>query len=108
MKRDFNLIRSILLKVEDLPSGESIGEFHFEGIDPKVVAEHVELLIEAKLIEGATLGPKRAAYSVRRLTWPGHDFLANAKNDTVWKKVLAQAERKGVSVSLTVLNGLLT
>ena len=39
--------------------------------------------------------------------WAGHDFLANAKNDTIWKKVLADAEQKGISVSLAVLDGLL-
>jgi len=44
---------------------------------------------------------------VRRLTWEGHEFLAKAKNDTVWKKVLQQAEEKGMSTSMTVINGLL-
>jgi hypothetical protein len=37
----------------------------------------------------------------------GHQFLANARNDTIWKKVLAQAKEKGQSVGITVLNGLL-
>ena len=37
----------------------------------------------------------------------GHQFLANARNDTIWKKVLNQAKEKGQSVGITVLNGLL-
>ena len=37
----------------------------------------------------------------------GHEFLANARNNTVWKKVMAQAQEKGQSVGMTVLNGLL-
>jgi hypothetical protein len=44
---------------------------------------------------------------IRRLTWEGHEFLSKAKNDTVWKKVLQQAEEKSMSTSMTVMNGLL-
>jgi len=49
-----------------------------------------------------------SGFLVRKITWKGHDFLANAKNDTVWKKVMNEAKEKGSSVSLVVLNGLLT
>src|ERR1035441_8809860 len=36
-----------------------------------------------------------------RMTWAGQEFLAKAKNDTIWKKVIAQAEEKGMSTSMT-------
>jgi hypothetical protein len=48
-----------------------------------------------------------SACFIHRLTWDGHEFLANAKNDTIWKKVTSQAEEKGESISLFVLNQLL-
>ncbi len=37
----------------------------------------------------------------------GHEFLANARNNTVWKKVMAEAKQKGQSIGVTALNGLL-
>jgi hypothetical protein len=47
------------------------------------------------------------AFLIRGLTMKAHEFLANSRNNTVWKKVLAKAESEGVSVSVSVLNGLL-
>jgi hypothetical protein len=36
--------------------------------------------------------PTRRA--IMRVTRNGHEFLANAKNDTIWKEVLVEAEKK--------------
>ena len=61
--------------------------------------------IDAKVGKGHVGQPN--ACVVHRMTWAGQEFLAKAKNDTIWKKVLAQAEEKGMSTSMTVINGLL-
>ncbi len=45
--------------------------------------------------------------AVMRMTWAGQEFLGKAKNETIWKKVIARAEEKGMSTSMTVINGLL-
>ena len=37
----------------------------------------------------------------------GHEFLANAKNDSVWKKVMTQVGDKATTISIAVLNALL-
>lgn len=111
MKRDLKLVRMILLDVEATAPGEVIQGFTEEGYDERTIAEHVRLLIDADLLEGEIVrqfGTSAHGYAVTGLTWQGHEFLANAKNDTVWKKVIAEAESKGASVSMTVLNGLLT
>jgi hypothetical protein len=36
-----------------------------------------------------------------------HELLANARNNTVWKKVMAETKKKGQSIGVTVLNDLL-
>jgi hypothetical protein len=41
------------------------------------------------------------------ITWHGHDFVEHTRNDTIWKKVQAEARAKGTSVTLHVLNALL-
>ena len=110
MKRDLTLIRGILLDIENAPAGQYLQKFEFEGIEQLTIAEHVDLLIKAGYLEGhitRTFRPIIPNYVVYRMTWAGHEFLANAKNDTVWKKVMVQAEEKGMSTSMTILNALL-
>jgi hypothetical protein len=114
MQRDFNLIRSILLKIESTPAGIRLcsNELADDGHNLAIVAEHIEILRESGLIDTGEpfadpeTGVKHC--SINRLTWQGHEFLANAKNDTIWKKAMAQAQEKGISMSIVVLNGVLT
>jgi len=111
MKRNLTLVRNILIDVEECPPGQIIQGFTYDNVDPMIIAEHVRLLIDEGYLEGDVvrqLGSSQFAYVVTGMTWDGHEFLANAKNDTVWKKVIADAEAKGSSISMTVLNGLLT
>lgn len=110
MKRDLNLVRMILLDIEASPPGELIGGFNYEGRSKAEVLEHVQLLIDADFIDGqmvlGNMGQPEECV-VMRMTWAGQEFLSKAKNDTVWKKVMAQAEEKGMSTSMAVINGLL-
>jgi len=110
MKRDLNLVRMILLDIESSPSGTPIREFTYEGRSQPEILEHVALLLDADYIDGVLakngMGMP-AGCLVRRMTWAGQEFLAKAKNDTVWKKVMAQAEEKGMSTSMAVITGLL-
>ena len=110
MERNFNLVRQILLQVEATPPGTTIQNLTCEGFDEATIIEHVDIMIEAGLIDGIIPNTLvgSSGFLVRKITWKGHDFLANAKNDTVWKKVMTEAKEKGSSVSLVVLNGLLT
>ena len=50
------------------------------------------------------IAPHMTEYRYTRLTWQGHEFLANAKNDKIWKQIISQAEEKGDSISMFVLN----
>jgi len=110
VKRDPNLIRSILLDIEVSPPGKPIYGFAYEGREDPEILEHVQLLLDTGFIDGQLLLGEEGqptACVVHRMTWAGQEFLARAKNDTIWKKVLAEAEKKGMSTSMTVINGLL-
>ena len=110
MKMEPEILREILLQVEAYPAGKSIYRFKYEGATNVEIMEHVQLLIDADMVEGKVV---RAGMSepvkatVHRLTFGGHQFLAKARNDTIWKKVVAQAKEKGMSTSMVVINGLL-
>jgi hypothetical protein len=91
MKRDFDLLRSILFEVENLPPLQWHQIYAEDGQDHATYIAHVELLIEAKLVNGEVTrvegqGVGKGIAVVTGLTWAGHDFLDAMKNDTVWLK----------------------
>lgn len=111
MKRDLDLYRDLLLFFENRidPSDPNLllDTDGFRGIsdddlpkslkdeDPSVLIEHIELMHEAGLVRlsdptrditGATL-----LIRVQGITHDGHDFLANIRDDTVWKRTKEKA-----------------
>jgi hypothetical protein len=110
MKRDLNLIRNILLDIEAAPPGQLIQGFAYDGKEQPEILEHVQLLLDAGFIDGQVIEGSMGepvACVIMRMKWAGQEFLAKAKNDTIWKKVIAQAEDKGLSTSMGVVNALL-
>jgi hypothetical protein len=91
MKRDMDLIRDILILINDDPKYDGTTEFFYEtpeemGIQGHTVEEvsyHLRLLIEAGFIEGAVtmMVPMQI---IRKLTWQGHEFEANISSSTIW------------------------
>ncbi|MDB9529061.1 DUF2513 domain-containing protein [Oscillatoria sp. CS-180] len=116
MKRDLELWRAILIKVEDLPPGRDLSSpLEIDGYEEEVVAEHVKLLEEAGLIEAQMviapnwMGVKQVEhYVIFRLLNEGHEFVANAKNPKIWKKFSSSIGNNGGDVSLAVTKGVLT
>ena len=73
MKRDMDLIRKILIQVEecDDPWGPQ-GDLKIDGYDDQLVSYHIKLLCEAKLLEGQSLnemGPNGFRWWATGLTW---------------------------------------
>lgn len=87
MKRDLDLVRTMLNHVKDTPPLKPFTRIEVEGYDQPTIIEHLELLIEANLIKGQVRRHSGgAAYTISRLTWDGQDFLDAAKNDSVWNR----------------------
>lgn len=42
------------------------------------------------------------------LTWDGHEFLANVKNEGVWRKLQAVVAAKGGALAFSIVNQLAT
>lgn len=111
MKLDYGLVREILLAMEAAPAN-TYPDLSLEDRDEAEVFEHVELLIEAGLIEGKAerggMGEARiVGLYLERLTWDGHQFLANAKNEAIWRKATSLVVEKGGSITLELLKELL-
>jgi hypothetical protein len=87
MKRDMDLIREILLKVEELPYDGGFHDVSIEGHTDDEISYHVLLLKEAGFIEAADLSTLGGVcWKPMRLTYSGHEFLDAARSDTVWEK----------------------
>ena len=103
MKRDMELVREILFCAEKDDSTAALEEKYGR----ETVAGHVAILKDAGMIEGAIV-PNHVGVPVAariiRLTWAGHEFLDNARDNVVWKKVLKTIGEKTASVSFAVLS----
>ncbi len=87
MKRDLDLIRSILLSVEKNADPQAWIDPQVSEGTPDQISYHVMLLTQAGLIEGwdrSAIGVFR--WSARNLTWQGHEVLEAARDDAVWHK----------------------
>ncbi len=103
MKRDVELVRTILRTIEELDEEQSREFCILAEVFPSIPLEtldgHLTILSEAGLIEvkkrGAGANGSVATHAMLRLKWEGHDFIAAAKNESVWKKMLAALKENG-------------
>lgn len=108
MKRDMDLIREILLKIEDLPVGSAPGQtISVEGYSPKEVWYNARLAQEAGLINAAFL-PNSEDFFVKDLTWKGHEFLDASRNKSLWERAKQKALEATGGLSIEVLTAVLT
>jgi hypothetical protein len=105
MKRDNDLIRLILAAVEKHESTKpfSLSTGMFAKVLPlnsDTLDEHIRLLVEAGFLnaEGHQFG-----WTILGLTWAGHDFIANAKCQTVWDKAKQVAGHLSFDVFTSIL-----
>jgi DNA-binding transcriptional ArsR family regulator len=110
MKRDMELVRSLLLYFEEKPDDRVAEKVVIEGYDDLTIGYHLILLYEAGLIEGEReVSKSRRVIRVypMRLTWAGHDFIAAARNESIWRKTKAKVASFAVDVPFAVLRELL-
>lgn len=106
MRRDWELVRQILLKLEDLSTTSSyLSPDGVPGYDPEIISYHMQLMDEAGLIKAKCL--KTSGQGLRcnaiSMTWEGHEFLDKIKNDSNWNKVKGIAREKGLDLSFDVI-----
>ena len=106
MKRDMELVRKLLFLAEADRKDDELCEEYGQDVE----AGHVAILLDAKLIVGEVVRNEigvPVASVIIRLTWAGHEFLDNARNDVVWRSVVSKIKSAAVTVSFEVLTELL-
>ena len=90
MKRDMDLVRDILLKVEEAERALPVGAFYDLRASKDVVDYHLELLIAHGFLDGTlhgSWGSRVVGGEIDGLTWDGQDFLEAVRDERVWRAV---------------------
>lgn len=87
MKRDMDLVRKILVAIEEYPEPRGGVPLTFEGYSDQDVSYHVKLLAEHGLIEAIDCSTRgEFEWIAKSLVWDGHDFIEAIRDDTRWSK----------------------
>ncbi len=107
MERDWELIRKLLTRIaEDKHAWWERSVASGESGDPEETY-HLQLLREAGLIEQEYDHMTRMYFSRYTLTWNGHEFLAQIREDETWVRAKKVALKKGLGLSFEVLKQVL-
>ncbi|MBG0803820.1 DUF2513 domain-containing protein [Methylocystis sp. H4A] len=103
MKRDMDLVREILLKLEPLPA-------HFDnpiplivGAEPLVfkgrsadeIAYHIRIMTQGDLISMGGIDANGHIASYYGFRWLGHEFLDDVRDPEIWRKIRARVKGIG-------------
>jgi len=107
MKRNWDQIREILIRLEEATTTDDFLRLSsFPQERAHEISYHVELLIEAGLINGhmsKTLGRGPHDFFVARLTWNGHEFLDAIRSNTIWQKTKSSFASQGLSMTFDLV-----
>lgn len=106
MQRNWDVVRKILLKLEAIGDTRThLQADQVNGYDAELVSHHMQLLDEAGLIRAQCSHGMGAPLECVALsmTWRGHEFLDQIRQDTVWNAVKGEARKKGLDLSLDVI-----
>ena len=109
MRRDLELIRKILLHIEEADEPLSSDEIEIVDYEPGIVDYHVQLLVEAQYLVGISVASFDNPYGWigLRLTWDGHDFLDSARNENVWRATTMTIGQQLGTASMEIVKALL-
>ena len=98
MRRDMDLIRSILIQLEEKSSGLDTVDIGLEGYDDAQIGYHSALIAEAGLAHGidvSHMGSTFPEWKLCRLTWDGHEFLDASREPGRWEKAQDISQKAG-------------
>jgi hypothetical protein len=107
MKRDWDLIREVLIEIEALnPAGfDDIRYGPLRQSDNVAKDTQAVLLWKAGFIEGVDASSVDLGASViaQELTWAGHELLDTIRSKPVWEKIKSTAQEKGVELTFNAV-----
>jgi hypothetical protein len=111
MKRDLELIRKIVLTIEDSESARAPQPLIIKEYTPAQIGYHAWLLVDAgfaKGVDSTHIGSDGPEAIILSLTWAGHEFAEAARNENIWKTALTTVKEKTGTITVAVLTQLLS
>jgi hypothetical protein len=111
MKRDMDLVRNILLVIEKETSGFVFEPPKLNGYSKEQIVYHIYIMAQGGLLEAQSRQTSESVipidFSFINLTWTGHEFIDNARNEGVWKNAKTIVGEKLGTISVGVMTQLL-
>lgn len=110
MKLNPDIIRGVLLTIEENCTFDDPWEYMRDNFESEHLAEcsheeivyHIRQCEKSGLIEGVHYYDGGSDILICDLTPYGHEFLANTRNESVWKKTLLKASGASLPILLEV------
>ena len=112
MKRDLDLLRAILIKIESLEPSYGIMRLHtFHELcdDDVVLSLHIQLLRDTGFIEvtdSLYADDMVQDFLISRITFAGYDYLDTVRNESIWNEIKQKISTIGGSVSIDVIKSI--
>lgn len=106
MKRDMDLVRSILIAAEKSDGPLDVLKLCESGISARDAAFQVELMEAHGLIEATckcSFEHMPTIVKVKSLTWEGYDYLDAIRSDSVWQRSKAAIKEAVGDAPLSVI-----
>ena len=111
MKRDMEVIRKVLLAIEEQYEDVAIYDLKVEDLGMKTIAYHCNLLYNAGYVndyKAQYVESELYSFGVSSLTWEGHEFLDKIRDDSIWNKTKEQIAKKGLPMVIDVVKDIAT
>ncbi len=105
-----DLVREILLALEEYEHGFAPQNFEIEGHSKEEVGFHVYIMNKAGLLQAVditSLNDKSPQAIPSKLTWEGYEFLEAAREPSRWQVALKIAREKGAALTFEILKAIL-
>ena len=112
MQRNMDLVRMILLRLENPPSGGLPEDLGIKGYVPEKISYHVHIMEQEGLIEAedeSVLADSERRSMPTTMTWQGHEFLDLARDQDRWNRAKAIVAKVGggpISIWVKILTDL--
>lgn len=111
MKRDMDLVRLILLKIEEEYCSSALFNLSIDGYDMETVAYHCKILFDGGMVsayKAQNADNELAFFCVGSLTWEGHDFLDKIRDNSRWHKVKDTIAQRGLPLIVDTIKAIAT
>ena len=90
-----------MLQIEALPAGPA-AQYRMSEIEDPVLLAHLELLIDAGLVNGRIArshGARGDVISVEGLTWQGHEWVEMVRSQSAWNETKSAVLDQGAPLT---------